>query len=419
MTAQVNNYATEYDFLPGHPIGIVSPQGFRAGATYCGLKTYGEGKLDLGLIVSEVVCKVAGVFTTNVVKAAPVLLDQQVVAQGEAQAIIFNAGIANACTGEQGLEDAHEMARLAAVKLGIAPKLMLVTSTGVIGHLLPMAKIRAGVEAVELRQGEVAGTSTSFAIMTTDTRPKRCVVRTTLGGKSVVIGGMCKGAGMIHPNMATMLCYLTTDVAATHDFLQTALADLVQDTFNMITVDGDTSTNDSVLLLANGLAGNPELGSNASPEDERKFKKALQAIMTYLAKEIARDGEGATKLIAVTVRGALDKAQARLAARTAVGSNLTKAAIYGCDPNWGRVIAAIGRSGAAFDPAKVDISIGGLCLMRNGVPQSFEKAAAQQALSGPEVFVEVDLHTAGTAEATAWGCDLTQEYVVINSEYET
>lgn len=418
MTEQANNFSIDYDFLPGHPTGIVAPQGFRAGATYCGLKTYGEGKLDLGLIISEVVGKAAGVFTTNVVKAAPVLLDQAVVARGEAQAIIFNAGIANACTGEQGLEDAREMTRLAAAKLGIAPELMLVTSTGVIGHLLPMDKIRAGVTAVELREGEAAGTSTSFAIMTTDTRPKRCVVRTTLSGKSVVIGGMCKGAGMIHPNMATMLCYLTTDATATHEFLQAALSDLVQDTFNMITVDGDTSTNDSVLLLANGLAGNPELGTEASDEDVRKFKAALQAIMTYLAKEIARDGEGATKLITVTVRGAKDKTEARLAARTAVGSSLTKAAIYGSDPNWGRVIAAIGRSGATFDPAKVDISIGGLSLMRNGTPQVFEKAAAQQALSGPEVFIEVDLHT-GTAEATAWGCDLTQEYVVINSEYET
>lgn len=421
MSQQQNNkvYSTEYDFLPGHPLGVVAPLGFKAGTIYSGLKTYGEGKLDLGILVSEAVCTVAGVFTTNVVRAAPVLLDEAVVKRGQAQAIIFNAGIANACTGEQGLLDAQEMAKLAGHKLDINPELVLVTSTGVIGHLLPMDKIQAGVEKIELREGETAGTSSSFCIMTTDTRPKRCVVRLVLGGQQVVIGGMCKGAGMIHPNMATMLCYLTTDAAATPEFLQATLSELVQDTFNMITVDGDTSTNDSVLLLANGKAGNPILGDDASAEDARKFKLALTAIMTYLAKEIVRDGEGATKLIEITVQGALDKNQARLAARTAANSSLTKAAIYGSDPNWGRIIAAIGRSGAQFDPAKVDISIGSLTLMKNGVPQLFEKAAAQAELKGPEVFIQVDLHTFGAASATAWGCDLTQEYVVINSEYET
>jgi glutamate N-acetyltransferase/amino-acid N-acetyltransferase len=414
------NYSSEYDFLPGHPVGVVAPQGFRAGTTYCGLKTYGDGKLDLGLLVSDIPCAVAGVFTTSVVRAAPVLLDEKIVKEkGYAQAIIFNAGIANACTGEQGWFDAQEMARLAAAKLELDPQLVLVTSTGVIGHLLPMSKIREGVAAIQLREGEVAGTAASSCIMTTDTRPKRCVVRLVLGGQSVVIGGMCKGAGMIHPNMATMLCYLTTDAACTPTFLQAALSEIVQDTFNMITVDGDTSTNDSVLLLANGKAGNPSLGQAAEPEDERKFKLALNAIMTYLAKEIARDGEGATKLIEITVAGAQDKAQARLAARTAVSSNLTKAAIFGGDPNWGRIIAAIGRSGAKFDPDKVDITIGNLTLMKNGVPQKFEKAQAQAELKGPEVFINVDLHTEHNASATAWGCDLTQEYVVINSEYET
>ncbi len=411
---------TDYDFLPGHPVGIAAPQGFRAGTTYCGLKTPGPGKLDLGILVSDTLCNVAGVFTTNVVRAASVLVNEKIVQQsGQAQAIIFNAGNANACTGEQGLTDAYEMARLTATKLDLDPAAVLVTSTGVIGHLLPMDKIRQGVAQIELHEGETAGTSASFAIMTTDTRPKRCVVRLMLGGQQVIIGGMCKGAGMIHPNLATMLCYITTDAAATPRFLQSVLSEVVQDTFNMITVDGDNSTNDSVLVLANGKAGNSLLGQAATASDEHKFKLAFGAIMTYLAKEIARDGEGATKLLEITVRGALDKTQARLAARTAVGSNLTKAAMYGNDPNWGRIIAAIGRSGAQFDINKVDITIAGITVMQNGVPQAFDKPTAQAALNAPEVLVLVDLHTGGVEKATAWGCDLTQEYVVINSEYET
>jgi len=410
----------DYDFLPGHPLGVAAPLGFRAGTTYCGLKTPGPGKLDLGILVSDTLCSVAGVFTTNVVRAASVLVNEEIVQQsGKAQAIIFNAGNANACTGEQGLTDAYEMARLTATKFDLDPAAVLVTSTGVIGHLLPMDKIRQGVAQIELHEGEIAGTSASFAIMTTDTRPKRCVVRLMLGGRQVIIGGMCKGAGMIHPNLATMLCYITTDVAATPLFLQALLSEVVQDTFNMITVDGDSSTNDSVLVMANGKAHNPTLGQGATTEDEHKFKLAFGAIMTYLAKEIARDGEGATKLLEIIVRGAVDKTQARLAARTAVGSNLTKAAMYGNDPNWGRIIAAIGRSGAQFDINKVDISIAGINMMQNGVPQLFDKPTVQTALKAPEVLVLVDLHTKGEDEATAWGCDLTQEYVVINSEYET
>ncbi len=411
-------YSSDFDFMPGHPAGVCAPQSFRVGTVYSGLKTYGEGKLDLGLLVSGTPCAVAGVFTTSLVRAAPVLWDEEVVRRGQAQAIIFNAGIANACTGQQGLEDTREMAALAGSKLGLEPESVLVTSTGVIGHLLPMDKIRKGIEQINLIEGETAGVAASFCIMTTDTRPKRCVARLTLGGKMVLIGGMCKGAGMIHPNMATMLAYLTTDAAATPAFLQATLRELVDDTFNAITVDGDTSTNDSVLVMANGQAGNARLGGGASAEDERIFKAALREVVTYLAKEIARDGEGATKLVEMWVRGAASKEDARLAARTAAGSNLTKAAIFGSDPNWGRVIAACGRSGAKFDPAKVDIYFGDVPLMLAGVPQSFEKAVAQEALKGPEVYITVDLH-AGEAEAQAWGCDLTQEYVVINSEYET
>jgi glutamate N-acetyltransferase/amino-acid N-acetyltransferase len=411
-------YSSDFDLMTNHPAGVCAPQGFTAGAIYCGLKTYGEGKLDLGILLSKVPCAAAGVFTTNLVKAAPVLWDQDVVKRGKAQAVIYNAGIANACTGEQGLKDAREMAALAAAKLELETEDVLVTSTGVIGHLLPMDKIRAGVKELQLIEGEVAGVNASFCIMTTDTRPKRCIARLTLGGKQVIIGGMCKGAGMIHPNMATMLCYITTDAAATPAFLQQALSEIVDDTFNSITVDGDTSTNDTVLALANGLAGNATLGQEATPEDERKFKAALQAVMTYLSKEIARDGEGATKLIEVWVRGAASKEDARLTARTIALSSLTKSAVHGGDPNWGRVIAAAGRSGAQFDPEKADVYFDDVPLMLSGVPQPFDKAAAQQALKGPTVYITVDLH-AGEAEAQAWGCDLSQEYVVINSEYET
>ncbi len=411
-------YSSNFDFLPNHPAGVCAPQGFKAGAVYSGLKTYEEGKLDLGILVSSSSCAAAGVFTTNVVRAAPVLLDEEVVRRGKAQAVIYNAGIANACTGDQGLQDAREMAVLAGAKLGLDPETVLVTSTGVIGHLLPMDKIRRGVAEISLSEGEASGVSASFCIMTTDTRPKRCVARLNLGGKLVFIGGMCKGAGMIHPDMATMLCYLTTDAAATPAFLQSALKELVRDSFNSITVDGDTSTNDSVLLLANGLAGNPTLGERAIPEDENKFKEALSAVMVYLAKEIARDGEGATKLIEVWVRGAKSKEEAHLAGRTIALSSLTKAAVFGGDPNWGRVIAAAGRSGAKFNPELADVYFGDIPLMLAGVPQPFEKAAAQEALKGPDVYITVDLH-AGEAEALAWGCDMTEEYVVINSEYET
>lgn len=412
------SYSTDFDFMSNHPAGVCGPQGFTAGAVYCGLKTYGEGKLDLGILLSRVPCATAGVFTTNLVRAAPVLWDEEVVRKGRAQAVIYNAGIANACTGAQGLEDAREMAALAGEKLGLEAENVLVTSTGVIGHLLPMDKIRQGVKEINLIEGEVAGVAASFCIMTTDTRPKRCLARVMLGGKQVIIGGMCKGAGMIHPNMATMLCYLTTDAAATPAFLQATLRELVQDSFNSITVDGDTSTNDSVIALANGLAGNATLGAGASAEDERKFKAALSAVMTYLAKEIARDGEGATKLIEVWIRGAITKEDARLAARTVALSSLTKAAVFGGDPNWGRVLAAAGRSGAKFDPEKADVYFENVPLMLAGVPQPFDKAAAQQALKGPTVYITVDLH-AGEEDAVAWGCDLTQEYVIINSEYET
>jgi glutamate N-acetyltransferase / amino-acid N-acetyltransferase len=412
--------AGEFDFLPNHPAGVLAPLGWKAGTIYSGIKTYGEGKLDLGILASDVPAAVAGVFTTSLVKAAPVLISQEVVGRGIGQAVVFNAGNANACTGEQGLEDARTMAKLAGKKLDIAWQTVLITSTGIIGHLLPMDKVAQGLSGLEMKEGEAAGADASFAIMTTDSRPKRCVVRTTLGGKNVVIGGMCKGAAMIHPNMATMLAYVTTDAAATPAFLQGLLSETVKDSFNAITIDGDTSTNDTVLLLANGLAGNPTLGESASAEDEERFKAALNAIMIYLAKEIVRDGEGSTKMIEIKVLGARNKDEAMLAARTAAGSTLTKCAVYGRDPNWGRIIAAMGRSGAQFDPQKADIWIGEVALMLNGKPQPFDKAeTAGRVLAGNEVFIKVDLHTGGEGVATAWGCDMTQEYVSLNSDYTT
>lgn len=415
---KLKEYSKDFDFLPNHPAGVLAPKGFQAGATFCGLKTYGEGKLDIGMLVSSVPCAAAGVYTTSLVKAAPVLLDAEVTKRGQAQAIVYNAGIANACTGEQGWQDALAMQQLAGAKLAIDPALVLVTSTGVIGHLLPMDRVAKGIAEIEVAEGEAAGAQASFCIMTTDSRPKRAVARFMLGDKMCFLGGMSKGAGMIHPNMATMLCYLTTDVAATPAFLQETLSELVQDTFNMITVDGDTSTNDSVLLLANGLAETLTLGDGAPPEHERIFQVALREVMTYLAKEIARDGEGATKLIEIWVRGAANQPEARLVARTIAGSMLTKSAIYGSDPNWGRIIAAAGRSGASFDPTQTDIYIGDIPLMLAGTPQPFEKSQAQAALKGPLVYITLDLHS-GEAEAVGWGCDLTEQYVVINSEYET
>ena len=411
----------DYDFLPGHPVGHCRAAGFSGRNNLLWAENARAGQARFGYFgIGYALQCGRGIYYQC--SAGSLGAGQRKNCRGRAvrpRRLFSTPETPMPARVNKGWPMRMRWPNLTATKLDLDPAAVLVTSTGVIGHLLPMDKIRQGVAQIELHEGETAGTSASFAIMTTDTRPKRCVVRLILGGQQVIIGGMCKGAGMIYPNLATMLCYITSDVAATPHFLQSLLSEVVQDTFNMITVDGDSSTNDLVLVLANGKAGNPTLGQDATASDEHKFKLAFGAIMTYLAKEIARDGEGATKLLEITVRGALDKTQARLAARTAVGSNLTKAAMYGNDPNWGRIIAAIGRSGAQFDVNKVDITIAGITVMQNGVPQAFDKPSAQTALNAPEVFVVVDLHTGGGGEATAWGCDLTQEYVVINSEYET
>ena len=394
---------------------LTTPQGFRAGATYAGLKTYAEDKLDLGILLSDSPCATAGVFTTSTIKSATVTLDRQRLAQGiPMRGLIVNAGIANTAVGEQGLIDASEMASLAAQKTGTTPEQILVCSTGVIGVELPMSLIRSGVEQIELTGS--GGSVLAKAIMTTDTRPKEVAVSFEVGGRQAHLGGIAKGSGMIHPNMATMLSFLTTDAAVERGFLQDALSRVADETYNMLTVDGDSSTNDTVLLMANGTARNPEI--NADSADADTFMAALRQVGTYLTRELARDGEGASHLIVVEVAGAADTEDARKAARTVASSNLVKSAVYGADPNWGRLMMALGRSGAAAEEDKIDLFINGVCIMEAGKPIPFHREAVVALMKRPEVTFRLQLNL-GSGEATAWGCDLTEEYVIINSAYTT
>jgi glutamate N-acetyltransferase/amino-acid N-acetyltransferase len=393
---------------------VTSPEGFLAGADYCGIKTHDHGALDLAILFSEVPCVAAGVFTANKVKAAPVILSQNRLAGGIAQAVVVNSGCANACTGDRGLADCAETANVAAGKLGIPPQAVLVASTGVIGVPLPMERIRGGIEAIALsREG---GYQLAKAIMTTDTFPKEIAVGVTIGGKDITIGGVAKGAGMIHPDMATLLSFITTDAALDATLARAALRQAANNSFNMISIDGDTSTNDTVLLLANGLAGN-ELLRAGTPE-AALFQDCLGQVCLHLARCIARDGEGATKLFEVKVEGAVTLQEARLAARTIVSSPLVKAALHGSDPNWGRVMAALGRSGAEIDPSKVDLYLKELCLLKGGCPAPFDQAEVRKRLSAAEVQIRVCLNL-GKESAAAWGCDLSEEYVTINSAYVT
>jgi len=396
--------------------GVTAPAGFTAAGVCADIKGKGGTKKDVALLASRVPCTAAGVYTTNLVKAAPVLLTRERTEAGRLQAVVANSGNANACTGEQGLRDAAEMARLAAEALGISPELVGVASTGVIGVPLPMDRVAAGIAAAAAALSEAGGDDAALAIMTTDTFPKQTAVQVTIGGATVTIGAMAKGSGMIHPNMATMLGFVTTDADVDAAALRSALQEATERSFNMITVDGDTSTNDMVVVLANGLAGNPRI--TADSVHYREFADALAAVLIHLAKEIARDGEGATKLIEVRVKGAPTLADARKAARSVCGSNLVKAAVFGEDANWGRVLAALGYSGAQFDPAKVDLWLGDVQMMRAGEPLAFDEETAARVLSRKEVVFTADLH-AGDAEATAWGCDLTYDYVKINGSYRT
>ncbi|MBY6277081.1 bifunctional glutamate N-acetyltransferase/amino-acid acetyltransferase ArgJ [Symbiobacterium thermophilum] len=396
--------------------GVTAPAGFVAAGACADIKGNGAGKKDVALLASRVPCAAAGVYTTNLVKAAPVVLTRGRTETGELQAVVANSGNANACTGEQGIRDAAEMARLAAEALGIRPELVGVASTGVIGVPLPMDRVSAGIRAAAAALSPEGGADAAEAIMTTDTFPKQVAARLEIGGATVTIGAMAKGSGMIHPNMATMLGFVTTDAAVDAAALREALREATDRSFNMITVDGDTSTNDMVLVLANGLAGNPRIMPGSA--HYRAFADALAAVLIHLAKEIARDGEGATKLIEVRVKGAATLSDARKAARAVCGSNLVKAAVFGEDANWGRVLAALGYSGAQFDPGRVDLWLGDLQMMRAGEPVAFDEAAAARVLREKEVVFTADLH-AGECEATAWGCDLTYDYVKINGSYRT
>ena len=401
------------DFVDGGT--VTSPQGFRAGATYAGLKTFAEDKLDLGILLSESPCATAGVFTTSAVRSATVAVDRQRLAQGiPMRGLIVNAGIANTCVGEQGFIDAEEMTSLAARKTGTSPEQVLVCSTGVIGVELPMSLIRSGVEQIELTDN--GGANMARAIMTTDTRPKEVAASFEVGGRQVFLGGIAKGSGMIHPNMATMLSFLTTDAAVEREFLQATLSQVADETYNMLTVDGDSSTNDTVLLMANGMAQNPEIQAGSADADT--FMAALRQVCTYLTQELARDGEGASHLIVVEVSGAADTTDARKAARTVASSNLVKSAVYGADPNWGRLMMALGRSGAAAEEEKVDLFVNGVCIMEAGKPIPFHRDAVVAQMRRPEVTFRLQLNL-GSGEATAWGCDLTEEYVIINSAYTT
>jgi len=405
----------EHDF-PALPEGTVtSPIGFSASATYAGLKKPGgEGVLDVGLLCSDVPCVAAGVFTTNRVRAAPVLLCQQRLAKATAQALVVNAGCANACTGPQGMANAVSMAEAAAKTLGLPPENVLVASTGVIGQPLPIERLREAIgRMTPTRDG---GHDLARAIMTTDTSPKEIAVEVAIGEATATVAGIAKGSGMICPNMATMLAFLTTDAAVDAALARAALREAVDESFNMVAVDNDTSTNDMVLLLANGLAGNEPL--QAGSEYAAVFQAALRQVCVHLARWIARDGEGATKLMEVTVEGALTLDQARAAARTVATSSLVKAAIHGNDPNWGRIAAAVGRSGAEMDWSKTDLYLEGLCLVRGGCPEQFSQPQVRRLLSAAEVRVKVCLNL-GAESATAWGCDLSAEYVRINADYLT
>lgn len=375
------------------------------------------------MVYSKTPCRAAGVFTTNVVKAAPVLWDKEVVeSEWEAQAIVVNSGIANACTGKLGYEYCRETAGAAADALEISPQSVLICSTGVIGMQLPMEKMTEGVRmlAKAIKPGEEAGTDAAKAIMTTDTRNKQVAVKVTIGGKEVTIGGMCKGSGMIHPNMCTMLAFVTTDVNISKKLLQEALSADVQDTFNMVSVDGDTSTNDTLLVLANGQAENPEITEKGADYDT--FVEALHYVNETLAKKIAGDGEGATALFEVKVIHADNKEDAKTLAKSVITSSLTKAALFGHDANWGRILCALGYSGAKFDPEAIELylesSAGKILIFKDGMAADYSEEEATRILSCSEVTALVDMKM-GEAKATAWGCDLTYDYVKINADYRS
>jgi glutamate N-acetyltransferase/amino-acid N-acetyltransferase len=420
------------EIIPG---GVVAAQGFRTAGVYCGIK---RKRNDLALIVSDVDAAAAGVFTTNVVKAPCVLSNQTHLQDGLARAIVVNSGNANACNGEQGWTDAVAMVNHAAEALGLPHRRVLSASTGVIGHALPMEKIIAGIQNASGKLHAGDSDDAAQAILTTDTFNKQVAVEFMLDGKTARLGAIAKGSGMIAPNMATMLCFITTDAAIEQPVLQEMLRRVCFYTFNSITVDGDMSTNDMTLALANGLAGN-KLIDNLESADAREFEKALYSVCLHLSKEIARDGEGATKLVEVTVLNVAapenlvqayasqgrelspeDRARfPRTVAKTIANSNLVKTALFGNDPNWGRILAAAGRSGISFDPDHVEIALAGTTVYRDGLPTDFNGYAVSEAMKAKEVQILVDLHQPNGESATVWTCDFSYDYVKINAEYHT
>ena len=397
---------------------VTSPKGFLGVGEHVGIK---KEKKDLALIYSTVAAKAVGTFTQNVVKAAPVLWDKMIVENYDhARVIAINSGVANACTGQEGTENNEEFAKIVADNFSINKEEVLICSTGVIGKQLPMEVIKNGVEQVKPLLKEDGGMDVATAILTTDTKAKHLAVEIELGGKTVTIGACCKGSGMIHPNMATMLGFITTDCNISKTLLNKALKEIIPDTFNMISVDRDTSTNDTVLLLANGLADNPEI--NEENADYQVFKEALYYVNEFLAKAIAGDGEGATKLLEVQVHGANSINQAKVIAKSVCTSPLVKTAIYGNDANWGRLLCAMGYSGEQFDPYNVDLKIasefGTLQLVAKGMATDYSEELATKILSSSEVKAIIDIHN-GNYQATAWGCDLTYDYVKINADYRS
>jgi glutamate N-acetyltransferase/amino-acid N-acetyltransferase len=394
------------------PRSICAARGFRAAGIAAGLKQSGDP--DMALIASDRPASVAAVFTTNRVAAAPILLSRQHARSGRARAIVVNSGNANACTGARGLADAARMAEVTAEALGTRTEEILVASTGIIGHPLPIERIEAGIRAAARQLGE-DGAPAARAIMTTDTRPKAVAVEVAVGDYRLRIGGIAKGAGMIAPHMATMLAFVTTDAQIWPEVLQAALRSGVERSLNCLTIDGDTSTNDCVFTLANGAS---EVRVSPGSPVHTAFSEGLLYVLTWLAREIARDGEGATKLIEVVVSGARSVAQARQVALTIANSPLVKTAMFGNDPNWGRILMAAGRSGAPLDPLALDLTVAGIPLVRCGEPLPFDPAAARAALAAPEVRVALDLGQ-GRSRATVWTCDLSYDYVRINAEYHT
>ena len=393
---------------------VTSPSGFHAGAAFAGMKTYAEDKLDIGILYSDIPCSSAGVFTTNQIKSQSLVLTKKHVLKGAVRAVVANSGIANAAVGKPGEKDSEEVIAIASTKLGIPSNQVAFLSTGIIGVELPMALIRGAMPKIQLSPS--GGNAFARAIMTTDTHPKEAAVSYTFKGRTVTIGGVAKGSGMIHPNMATMLSFLATDAPVDASFLRKALRIAADCSFNMISIDGDTSSNDSVLLLANGMGGGSPIQQDS--EEAPVFQEALNQICIFLGKQIVKDGEGVSKLFEVKVEGARSDKEAKIAARTVTSSNLVKTAVHGNDPNWGRIIVALGRSGARVNPDKLALYVNDVCIMEKGVPIPFFKDSIVLLMKNEEIYFRINLNV-GEGSATAWGCNLSEAYVTFNSAYTT